>query len=644
MTEFFVATDGRDDAPGTQAQPVATLARARDLVRAARAAGKVAADGATVWVHGGRYELAQPLEFTAADSGRLIAPVVYRAAAGEAVTLSGARTVPAFAPVTDADVLARLVPAARGQVVQADLKALGLTELGHPVAVAQRLELFYDDQPMTLARWPNAGFAKVAGVSDAEPMKVHGISGSKRGVLTYEGERPARWAAEPELWLHGYWFWDWADSFMKVAAIDAAAKRLTLAPPEHGYGYRAGQRFYALNALCELDAPGEWYVDRARGVLYFWPPAAGKRACVSVLPELLRLKGVSHLVVQGFTLEGTRGTAVVGEGGASVCVRDCTIRNVGGWAVRFSGGRGNGVSGCTIYHPGEGGVALSGGDLKTLTPCGHYVEDCEIHHFSRIARTYRPAANVSGVGVRVAHNHFHHAPHDAIQLGGNEHVIEFNEVDHVCEETGDVGAFYMGRDWTARGTIIRHNYFHDIEGPGLWGANAVYLDDAASGIRVVGNLFVRAGRAAFIGGGRDCLVENNVFVDCPASVHVDARGLGWMTNHIEAGGTLPERLGKTPYQTPPWSELYPELLTVLTDEPGAPKYNLVRRNVSFGGKWLNVEAKAMPLVLFQDNLVDVDPHFVDAARGNYQLRDDSPAFALGFQRLPLDRIGPRRKR
>ena len=41
----------------------------------------------------------------------------------------------------------------------------------------------------------------------------------------------------------------------------------------------------------------------------------------------------------------------------------------------------------------------------------------------------------------------------------------------------------------------------------------------------------------------------------------------------------------------------------------------------------------------QDNLVDTDPLFVDAANGNFQLRDDSPAYKLGFQKIPAEKIG-----
>jgi hypothetical protein len=359
-------------------------------------------------------------------------------------------------------------------------------------------------------------------------------------------------------------------------------------------------------------------------------------------PHLFVIRDTSFWTLRDVALECTRSTAVTISGGTHCRVAGCTIRNTGSWGVSISGGRENSVVSCDIYRVGEGGVSLSGGDRKRLEPAGHSAENNHIHHFGRLYRTYRPAVAIGGVGNRVMHNWIHNGPHNAIQMGGNDHLIAFNEIHDVCFETGDVGAFYMGRDWTERGTTIRHNFFHHISGPGLHGAMAVYLDDSASGITIYGNIFYKAGRAAFIGGGRDNVVENNIFVECQASVHVDARGVGWMKYHVEGDGTLPRRLRAMPYREPPWSERFPRLLNILDDEPGLPKGNVVRRNISVGGKWLDVESRALPLIRFENNLVDEDPHFVDREKQNFQLRPDSPAFELGFERIPVERIGLRK--
>jgi len=112
-----------------------------------------------------------------------------------------------------------------------------------------------------------------------------------------------------------------------------------------------------------------------------------------------------------------------------------------------------------------------------------------------------------------------------------------------------------------------------------------------------------------------------------------------MKYHVEPGGTLPNRLKAVPYKTPPWSKRYPQLVNILDDSPGEPRGNIVRRNISFGGKWLDVENVAIPLIKFEDNLVDKDPHFVNIEQQDFRLRSDSPAFDLGFQQIPIEKIG-----
>ena len=38
--------------------------------------------------------------------------------------------------------------------------------------------------------------------------------------------------------------------------------------------------------------------------------------------------------------------------------------------------------------------------------------------------------------------------------------------------------------------------------------------------------------------------------------------------------------------------------------------------------------------------VVADPRLIDATKGNFRLAADSPAVKLGFEEIPLDRIGP----
>ncbi|HUU60053.1 MAG TPA: hypothetical protein VMZ50_10950 [Phycisphaerae bacterium] len=263
--EFHVSPGGSDRGPGTKEGPFATLDRARAAVRELKKTSGLPAGGVTVWVHGGVYPLTKSFRLTKEDSGTDKAPVVYRAWRGEEVRITGAVEIPpaALTPVTDPAVRKRIPRSARTKVLAADLKALGVADFGDPVAAGKRPEVFFNDVPMMLARWPNEGFTTVGELVGGKPTTSHGLKGDFVGKFTYTGDRPARWADEAAtMRLHGYWFWDWSDAYEKVESIDTEKRIITTVPPYHHYGYRAGQRYYALNLLAELDSPGEWYLDR----------------------------------------------------------------------------------------------------------------------------------------------------------------------------------------------------------------------------------------------------------------------------------------------------------------------------------------------------------------------------------------------
>ncbi len=646
---LHVAADGNDAWSGQHAKPspdgtdgpLATLAGARDAVRALKAKDAMPSEGLDVVLHGGIYTLSGPVEFSEADSGTAARPIVYRAASDASARIMGGRVVTGFGPVEGA-ARERLDEAARDHVLQADLNALDLDDFGAPSGGG--IEVFFDNEPMTLSRWPNEGFVRIADIVEDDGHKIHGHKGSKTGKFVYAEDRPARWAGEKDAWVHGYWFWDWSEQRHRVRAIDPDKRVIEVEPPYHGYGYRKNQWYYGFNLLCELDRPGEWYVDREAGMLYFWPPAPidSAEVVVSSAASLIRMKGVSHVVLWGLSFEASRATALSIEGGEGNRVIACVVRNTGGSAVRVAGGKGHLVAGCDMYNMGSGGISLAGGDRKTLTPAGHEARNNHIHHYARWNRVYQAGIHLNGVGNRAMNNLIENAPHMAVGFGGNDHRIEFNEIHSVCYESNDAGAIYTGRDWTMRGTVIRYNHLHDITGFEGRGCVGVYLDDMFCGVEISGNLFRNVTRAAFVGGGRDCTIANNIFVDCKPAVHVDARALGWA--HYHADEWIKEAKEKktlkgVKFLEAPYSERYPQLLSLIDDEPKAPKGNVVARNVSWGGKWNGIYKEAAPHVAVQANLIDVDPHFVDVDKGDYRLRDDSPAFELGFQQLPIEKMG-----
>lgn len=640
---YHVSTSGKDSNPGTLAHPFATLTRARDAVRAHKKAKGLPPTGITVWIRGGLYQLTKAVTLDSQDSGAPGAPVTYGNYNNEKVHIVGGQAVSGFAAVTSPAALARIDKAYHAKILQADLKAQGITSYGQMKSRGfgrsmhqAGLELFLSGQPMPLARWPNSGWAAIASTP----------AGKNGGKFGYSGDRPKRWTQATDVWVHGYWTYDWADSYELVTAIDTAKRVISTQAPHGIYGYTQGQRWQALNLLEELDQPGEWYLDRKAGVLYWWPPGPIPKGqpFVSLASTLFNVSGASHVTLAGLVLEYTRGNAVIITGGEQVLVAGCTIRCTGNRAVSIKDGKGHGVLSSDISHTGDGGVVLSGGDRKTLAPAGHFVINTHFQQFSRWSRTYRPAVQLGGVGHKIRHNRMHHGSHNAIQLSGNDHLVELNEIHDVCTETGDVGAIYMGRDWTMRGTVIRHNYFHHIPKKHTGATVGVYLDDCASGQQVYGNVFSKLdGRAVLLGGGRDNQVDNNVFVDTAMGMQVDARALGWAKNSAAPGGSwkMYDKLKAVAHDKPPYSTKYPALATILTNSPPTPLGNTVRRNVFYktAKPVYLVSGMKSAWLIQKDNWTSGDPGFTDAAKGDFSLKASSPVWKLGFKSIPLSKIG-----
>jgi len=637
QTEIFHLSPRGDD--GGRDGPLATLEGARDAIRALKEERGLPAGGVEVRIAGGIYLREGPFELGVADSGTAKGRITYRAADGQRPRFIGGAILKGFAPLADASIGARLDRAARDHVEVADLRAAGLTGLGTLLRQGfgrggrrGSLELYFGGKKMQLARWPNSEWARIAAVP----------RGKDGGLFAYEGDRPDRWSEEAEIWVHGYWKWDWADSFERIVKIDRTARHVFTEAPHGVYGYTKGARFYFLNLLEELDRPGEWYVDRDRGLLYFWPPAPveSTETIVSMIEEpMVVMRETSHVTLEGLTFECGRGSGVSISGGKANRLVGCTLARLGAVGITLSG-EGSGIVSCDLHELGMSGISIAGGDRQTLTPGANYAVNNHIHDFGLTVRTYVPALSVSGVGNRLAHNLIHDAPHMAIGLSGNDHIVESNEVHHVCMETHDCGAFYMGRDWTQRGNVIRFNYFHHL---GHGDVQAIYLDDWTSGTEVFGNICWGARRGILIGGGRDNRVANNIFIDCTHAVHIDERGKGWASYYFDGSTTtLFDRLERVDGTGPVYTQKYPELATLLEDDPVSAKGNVIARNIRFGGGWLELYdglSEQTPYLTFDENWIAGDPGFIDGEGGNWNLRHDAPVFDTGFRPIPLEKIG-----
>ncbi|MBL8992067.1 MAG: right-handed parallel beta-helix repeat-containing protein, partial [Spirochaetia bacterium] len=373
-------------------------------------------------------------ELGAEDSGEEGAPIIYRAAKkGAAVFYAGTR-VAGWTPVKDAAVLGILPESSRSKVWQTDLKSQGITDYGElkvrgfdagsPSVPA--IELFADGKPMTLSRWPNEGFTNISDIPLKDGHAIHGYVGSKTPKFNYSGERPRRWSAEKDIWVLGYFFWDWAEGQRKVESIDLEKHEITLADAKSSYGFRKDQRFFAYNLLSEIDMPGEWYLDRQTGILYLYPSGDPNKTVLelSMLSTAMAvLKNVSHVRFEGLAFDLARANAVEVTGGTDVLFSGCKMTRLAGGGIRIEGGERHGILGCEIGMLGRNGTWITGGDRKTLKPSGHFIENCHIYSNSRLDPTYTPGVLLNGVGMKMAHNLIHDCPSSAARIEGNEHLV-----------------------------------------------------------------------------------------------------------------------------------------------------------------------------------------------------------------------------
>lgn len=702
--EIHVAADAAANGTGSERAPYRTLAEARDSIRLKRAAGTLGAgDAVTVLVAPGVYRLEQTFALTAEDGGTAEVPVVYRGRIQRQARIQGgtALAAAAFHPVADEPVLGRLDPAARSHVLVCDVSALAPP--GGFVAFKPAFRgapegpwLYADGRPMTLARWPNAdagdggwaGFSKAVDSGLPPRDAADAAQGDARpGAFEFDDPRPARWNLDDGVWLWGYWTHDWFDEVIRVASYDAEKRVLALAAP-HRYGINGGatwgsarRRFFALNALEELDAPGEWYLDRGRGLLYVYPTGAvqDSQLVLATLAEpLVVLRGARHVKLVDLAFEYGHADGIVASAAEGVELAGCEVANCAGGGIALAG-TGNTVRSCDLFNLGTYGIQLDGGDRASLTPAGNLAVNNHIHHFGLFQRAYAPGVGVEGCGTVVRHNRIHDAPHNAVLYGGNEHLFELNDVSRVVLETGDAGAFYTGRDWASQGNVVRHNFIHDLGSGDAGHVNTmgVYLDDCDSGDAIFGNVFYRAGRAILIGGGRDNPVTNNLIVECPIGLHIDARGITWKgvwNNPRDKSMCLEEKAQRLGYTRAPWSGRYPRLAAIMGDSPLAPLHNPIRRNVfvDCAEKVCDFDAEVERLLdalEVADNLVvnttgvtkgmaapvthagfvnlagsapePIDLGFVDRGAGDFALRADARLLrdVPGFEPIPFNAIG-----
>nr|WP_306812781.1 Ig-like domain-containing protein [Paenibacillus soyae] len=685
---FYVAQNGSDSNSGTEAEPFHTLEKARDAIRALKQSTGLPNGGVTVYLRGGIYERTSTFLLEQQDSGTADKPVVYKAYPGESVRLTGGQSLQKswFEPVEDEAVLNRIISAdARAKVLQVDLSAHGITDYGvmsrhgyykaNDVSQTPPMELYVEGQGMTLARWPNNGTVQMGDIIDPGPNRSEPDLQTRGGTFEYTYERPDLWTQAEDIWLDGIFGYSWEWSYNRIASIDTTNKTITLA---YGEMSRLFKNWYpdfhfAQNLLEEIDMPGEYYIDREEGVLYFLPTAAfqaktNPELTVTMLKTpMINTVNASHITFEDLILENGRDSAAVIMGGSHVRLEHLEIRNFSEGGVRINTqsrwlyndfatatGKNHAVVNTHIHHVGGTGVILNGGDRLTLEPGNNVVENSHIHDFAYYHKAYNPAVILTGAGNRVSRSEIHDAPHPGILIFGNDHVVEYNNIYDVCKTFSDLGAIYMnlGANPQERGSVIRRNYFHHI-GEGKEGVQGVYPDNFTMGITIEENIFYRMGNSAILNnGGAHVRTRNNLFIDAKvpyefADLYLgDAPEKQIPKNYMGPWQALFERYNN--FADMPHLAKYPELADFFTENRYYPDTNTLEGNVIYNptkprsGTNANGARDNLNLVQYSNNWVTTqDPGFVDLAGGDLNLKPDAAVFQQipGFPDIPFDEMG-----
>jgi hypothetical protein len=691
--ELYISPVGNDLNNGGKNKPFASLDRANEEIGKLKLAGEYPEAGITIWLREGEYSISESIVLKQENSGLPGAPVSFLAYPGEKVVLSGAVKIPtdAVKKVSDPGILDRIIDKeTASKLMYIDLKSLDIHDYGINQTRGggarggprdmRPPDFLIDGKRLMVARWPNPGnIAEMDQIIDPG-VDRNGRSGrgesdasagkfvkeeARGGTFSYNFSRPQLWK-DDQAKVSGVLSETWVWSYVGVR-INKAKQQITLDTPiSYGLIKKPGKNFFHFEDIPEeIDLPGEYWLDREKGILYFLPPddfTSESKIRMSMLNKpMITTNNTSWITFSNLIFDGSRDVCLEVKGGESVQIDHCEIRNFLMSAIRLNGGYSHQISSCHIHNIGSDVIRAEGGDWETLTPSGFEITNNHIHSFGYYIPSGNSAISLGGVGIRVTHNLIHDAPHRIINFKGNDHVIMFNEFHDAVRDFFDAGAIncHMGYDPSLRGTVISSNYFHEI-GMKMEGCKCIYTDGASFDVTIEKNIFQNIGtgevqnNAINNNTGSYIHMRNNIFLNCTMPLknyYYLSKANSLRFNMYR--DRWKDLFSKHDFSKMPHGKAYPALLRFWEEEHALPTTNSFINNLIYNTE---VELLNGDYIMTQFNqgipiedLVDIsgnvvfnsDPGFKDFQNGDLTLKSNAEVFRQipGFRDVPFSKMG-----
>ncbi len=571
----YVAPNGKKGADGTAKNPT-TLEAAREAVRGISKSGL---KGVDIVLAAGEYVLSETFTLTAEDAGTKACPVRYIGEDGATVIGGVALTAKDFAPATGS--ATEYFPES-DKIVQFDLKTIGITAeqiqadfAGHYYN-ADAVRLFLNGEMQTIARYPNLGEDEIVIQYGSCTQDYGNEPKDWKDIMTFGVtdeiiERIRSWHTYEGAFISGYTDFLWRINSAPITSVSADKSEFyTLFPGTSAP--RTGLQFFVYNIPEELDAPGEYYIDRD-AILYYYPTEDFETATLSVpvVDKIIEITDADYTTLENLTIETSAKYGVYVRAN-NVTVYDCVLRGTVSTAIDTNGYN-NLISTNHIYNTGAVAARVNGGDSATLTHGNNLFTNNYVHDFGLLARGYNGGLTLEGCGNTASHNEIFNGEHQGIHWDGTRNVIEYNYIHDVCKLVDDMGAIYGGGINMVDCTV-RYNYIANvglpindplrkIEGYPYCGTHAVYWDMYNGNNNTYGNIFVGiTGCGVAMGNGRNIYIANNLVI----SAHHVVTGICGIYVNAYYGTPSSHKNTLNQYMYDDiWVEAYPEMSKLVMD-------------------------------------------------------------------------------